>query len=101
MTTFNSECLLPNDDQHLTTLIPAPKVIPIQKPAANPVPDDKPYVVIVDQPKTHGFRFRYQCEGRSAGSIPGEKSTNDKKTYPTIKVNILFSQYHRNLVSLF
>ncbi|XP_052827753.1 putative transcription factor p65 homolog [Octopus bimaculoides] len=86
LTTFSTDCLVSNDDQHLTTLVPAPKVMPTQKPAASVIPDDKPYVIIVDQPKTHGFRFRYQCEGRSAGSIPGEKSTNEKKSYPTIKI---------------
>ena len=31
-------------------------------------------------------RFRYECEGRSAGSIPGVNSTSDNKTYPTIKI---------------
>ncbi|KAM9301462.1 transcription factor p65 [Gastrophryne carolinensis] len=33
------------------------------------------------------MRFRYKCEGRSAGSIPGERSTDTTKTHPTIKVN--------------
>lgn len=31
-------------------------------------------------------RFRYECEGRSAGSIPGVNSTSENKTYPTIKI---------------
>lgn len=31
-------------------------------------------------------RFRYECEGRSAGSIPGMNATADNKTYPTIQV---------------
>lgn len=44
------------------------------------------YVEIVEQPKQRGLRFRYECEGRSAGSIPGEGSTSEKKTFPTIKV---------------
>ncbi|KAI8422849.1 hypothetical protein MSG28_006591 [Choristoneura fumiferana] len=30
--------------------------------------------------------FRYECEGRSAGSIPGASSTPERKTYPTIEV---------------
>jgi hypothetical protein len=34
-----------------------------------------------------GLRFRYECEGRSAGSIPGSSSTNDNKTFPTIQVS--------------
>lgn len=32
-----------------------------------------PYIEIIEQPKQRGMRFRYKCEGRSAGSIPGEK----------------------------
>jgi len=47
----------------------------------------EPYVTIGEQPKARGLRFRYKCEGRSAGSIPGELSTNEKKTFPTIQVN--------------
>ncbi|XP_064601471.1 putative transcription factor p65 homolog [Liolophura sinensis] len=46
-----------------------------------------PYVEIIEQPRTKGLRFRYECEGRSAGSIPGENSTPEKKTYPTIKIH--------------
>lgn len=42
---------------------------------------------IVEQPKQRGLRFRYECEGRSAGSIPGEKSTQDRKSFPTIKIH--------------
>ena len=34
------------------------------------------YVDIVEQPASKGLRFRYECEGRSAGSIPGIHSTN-------------------------
>lgn len=45
------------------------------------------YVEIVEQPKQRGLRFRYECEGRSAGSIPGEGSTSEKKTFPTIKIH--------------
>nr|XP_061810635.1 transcription factor p65-like [Nerophis lumbriciformis] len=33
------------------------------------------------------MRFRYKCEGRSAGSIPGEKSNDTTKTHPAIKVH--------------
>lgn len=43
-------------------------------------------VVILEQPATKKFRFRYKCEGRSAGSIPGANSTSEIKTYPTIQV---------------
>lgn len=46
----------------------------------------EPYVEIMEQPKAHGLRFRYKCEGRSAGSIPGENSSAEHRTFPTIKV---------------
>lgn len=45
-----------------------------------------PYVVILEQPAPKALRFRYECEGRSAGAIPGVNSTSDNKTYPTIQV---------------
>ncbi|XP_055386673.1 embryonic polarity protein dorsal isoform X2 [Condylostylus longicornis] len=44
------------------------------------------YVKIVEQPASKALRFRYECEGRSAGSIPGVNSTHENKTYPTIEV---------------
>lgn len=57
-----------------------------------------PCIEIIEEPKQRGMRFRYKCEGRSAGSIPGEKSNDTTKTYPAIKVkgvgtasNICFS----------
>ena len=37
-------------------------------------------------PKQRGMRFRYECEGRSAGSILGESSTEASKTLPAIEV---------------
>ncbi|MCJ8749030.1 hypothetical protein PDJAM_G00171490 [Pangasius djambal] len=46
-----------------------------------------PYIEIIEQPKARGMRFRYKCEGRSAGSIPGEKSNDSTKTHPAIKVH--------------
>ncbi|XP_053304359.1 transcription factor p65 isoform X2 [Spea bombifrons] len=51
------------------------------------VPQPVPFVEIIEQPKQRGMRFRYKCEGRSAGSIPGERSTDTTKTHPTIKVH--------------
>ncbi|XP_059811223.1 transcription factor p65 [Hypanus sabinus] len=45
-----------------------------------------PYIRILEQPKQRGMRFRYKCEGRSAGSIPGEKSTDSTRTYPAIEI---------------
>ncbi|XP_066599744.1 embryonic polarity protein dorsal-like [Prorops nasuta] len=47
---------------------------------------DRPYVEIVEQPAGKAVRFRYECEGRSAGSIPGVNSSPEHRTYPTIKV---------------
>ncbi|KAM9425952.1 transcription factor p65 [Pholidichthys leucotaenia] len=46
-----------------------------------------PCIEIIEQPKQRGMRFRYKCEGRSAGSIPGEKSNDNTKTHPAIKVH--------------
>ncbi|XP_075693422.1 transcription factor p65 isoform X2 [Rhinoderma darwinii] len=55
--------------------------------AGQGVPPSIPYVEIIEQPKQRGMRFRYKCEGRSAGSIPGERSADTTKTHPAIKVN--------------
>lgn len=49
-------------------------------------PEAMPYVAILEQPASKALRFRYECEGRSAGSIPGANSTADNKTYPTIQI---------------
>ncbi|XP_074845572.1 proto-oncogene c-Rel isoform X2 [Carettochelys insculpta] len=46
----------------------------------------EPCIEIFEQPRQRGMRFRYKCEGRSAGSIPGERSTDSNKTYPAIQV---------------
>uniref|UniRef100_A0A672V629 RELA proto-onco, NF-kB subunit n=1 Tax=Strigops habroptila TaxID=2489341 RepID=A0A672V629_STRHB len=54
---------------------------------AEPPPVPAPSVEILEQPKARGMRFRYKCEGRSAGSIPGEHSTESARTHPTIRVN--------------
>ncbi|KAL1121959.1 hypothetical protein AAG570_003367 [Ranatra chinensis] len=43
-------------------------------------------VKIIEQPASKALRFRYECEGRSAGSIPGVNSTSENKTYPTIQI---------------
>uniref|UniRef100_A0A8C0DX20 REL proto-oncogene, NF-kB subunit n=1 Tax=Balaenoptera musculus TaxID=9771 RepID=A0A8C0DX20_BALMU len=42
--------------------------------------------LIIEQPRQRGMRFRYKCEGRSAGSIPGEHSTDNNRTYPSIQI---------------
>lgn len=46
----------------------------------------KPQLVVVEQPKERGMRFRYECEGRSAGSILGASSTDVNKTLPAIEI---------------
>lgn len=48
----------------------------------------QPYVEIVEQPASKALRFRYECEGRSAGSIPGANSSPENKTFPTIRVSL-------------
>ncbi|CAO1337306.1 unnamed protein product [Diamesa tonsa] len=45
-----------------------------------------PHVQILEQPAPKALRFRYECEGRSAGSIPGANSTVETKTYPEIQI---------------
>ncbi|XP_043933786.1 transcription factor RelB-like [Protopterus annectens] len=45
----------------------------------------RPQLEIMEQPKQRGMRFRYQCEGRSAGSILGESSNEQNKTLPAIE----------------
>uniref|UniRef100_A0A096LSB2 RELB proto-oncogene, NF-kB subunit n=2 Tax=Poecilia formosa TaxID=48698 RepID=A0A096LSB2_POEFO len=47
---------------------------------------EKPKLVVVEEPKDRGMRFRYECEGRSAGSILGASSTDNNKTQPTIEI---------------
>lgn len=48
----------------------------------------QPYVEILEQPASKALRFRYECEGRSAGSIPGVNSTPENKTFPSIRVSV-------------
>ncbi|XP_059882527.1 proto-oncogene c-Rel [Delphinus delphis] len=47
---------------------------------------NEPRIEIIEQPRQRGMRFRYKCEGRSAGSIPGEHSTDNNRTYPSIQI---------------
>ncbi|XP_034950793.1 putative transcription factor p65 homolog isoform X2 [Chelonus insularis] len=48
--------------------------------------NNMPYVEILEQPANKGIRFRYECEGRSTGCIPGENSEPEKKTFPSIRI---------------
>lgn len=75
--------------QITTPTIASPVVFPTIKPEISPLRRSEPYVEIVEEPRSRGLRFRYKCEGRSAGSLPGERSTNEQKTFPTIKVSVI------------
>lgn len=43
-------------------------------------------VEIVEQPVEKYGRFRYPCEGRTAGSIIGVNSSDEKRSYPAIRI---------------
>ncbi|KAM8848359.1 nuclear factor NF-kappa-B p105 subunit isoform 2-T2 [Synchiropus picturatus] len=47
---------------------------------------DSPSLVITEEPKQRGFRFRYSCEGPSHGGLPGASSEKNRKTYPSVKI---------------
>ncbi|KAK9394373.1 transcription factor RelB [Crotalus adamanteus] len=81
--------LPPSPSQDLNAPWPDPG--PSGAPTGGPEPledamRDPPELVIIEQPKQRGMRFRYQCEGRSAGSILGEGSSETNKTLPTIEL---------------
>lgn len=57
----------------------------MQQPADAPE-QLKPRIRILEQPKSNSLRFRYQCEGRGAGALQGQSSTQDRKTYPKIQI---------------
>ena len=44
-------------------------------------------VRISEQPKSQGYRFRYECEGYTHGGVPGEFSERGRKTHPTLMFN--------------
>ena len=41
------------------------------------------YTEIVEEPSSKGQRFRYECEKRNSGNIPGKNSTPLNKTFPS------------------
>ncbi|XP_055601307.1 embryonic polarity protein dorsal-like [Uranotaenia lowii] len=45
------------------------------------------WVEITEQPQQNATRYRYKCEGKCAGSIPGVNNTEHRKSFPTIKVH--------------
>ncbi|XP_034475238.1 dorsal-related immunity factor Dif isoform X3 [Drosophila innubila] len=59
-------------------------VIPSSVPPS--MSTQRPYIQIIEEPTNKIIRFRYECEGRTAGSIAGMHSTPTKKTYPTIQI---------------
>ncbi|KAM3615679.1 uncharacterized protein V6R79_006170 [Siganus canaliculatus] len=74
----DSSCLLASKN---------PGSLSSQKPAGDPeMLEQKPRLVVVEEPKERGMRFRYECEGRSAGSILGASSTETNKTQPTVEI---------------
>ncbi|XP_070544392.1 nuclear factor NF-kappa-B p105 subunit-like [Ptychodera flava] len=48
--------------------------------------EDRPYLRILTQPKSRGFRFRYGCEGGSHGGLPGADSEKGRRTFPAIEI---------------
>ncbi|XP_068601197.1 transcription factor RelB isoform X2 [Brachionichthys hirsutus] len=60
----------------------------------------KPKLVLVEEPKERGMRFRYECEGRSAGSILGASSTETNKTQPAIEIQGPIDQLKRVTVTV-
>lgn len=58
----------------------------IQPPPAIEPPRIRPHVVIIEEPTNRTIRFRYQCENRTAASIPGMNSTPENRTFPTIQI---------------
>jgi len=65
------------------------------KPESSQLHHSQPYVKIEEEPRSRGLRFRYKCEGRSAGSLPGEHSTNEQKTFPSIRVDVIQIAFQR------
>lgn len=53
---------------------------------AFPMEHNEPVLKITEQPKPKDHRFRYPCEGRTAGALLGVSSTQKKKTCPEVKV---------------
>ena len=49
-------------------------------------PHEEPFVKIIEEPASNLYRFRYRSEGETAGSIPGEKQQNGRKSFPKIMV---------------
>nr|XP_051695230.1 uncharacterized protein LOC103347373 isoform X2 [Oryctolagus cuniculus] len=62
---------------------PSPWGCPLgRRMAPAPGPGLRPHLVIAEQPKQRGMRFRHEREGRSAGNILGESSTRPARRCP-------------------
>ncbi|KAJ8365858.1 hypothetical protein SKAU_G00146890 [Synaphobranchus kaupii] len=55
-------------------------------------PGGEPGVRLYEQPKQRGTRFRYKCEGPSAGSIPGERSSENNRSFPSIQISNFYGR---------
>ncbi|KAM5227874.1 proto-oncogene c-Rel [Ctenodactylus gundi] len=75
-----------DDDWDGGSILPGENEEPSDLGRALPRCGYNPYIEIIEQPRQRGMRFRYKCEGRSAGSIPGEHSTENNRTYPSIQI---------------
>ncbi|KAJ8389920.1 hypothetical protein AAFF_G00113890 [Aldrovandia affinis] len=66
---------------------------PVHKMHTNPhFSVGEPQVQIYEQPKQRGTRFRYKCEGPSAGSIPGERSSDTNRSFPSIQISNFYGR---------
>ena len=68
---------------------PQPQRHNLHQQSSSPFPNQTvgvPYVKIIEQPAGNKLRFRYECEGRSAGALHGVSYNPDNKTYPSIQI---------------
>ena len=56
-------------------------------------------VRIIEEPAENKHRFRYKSEGRATGTLLGENSTDEIKTYPRLQIRgyqvlLIFKTYY-------
>ena len=79
----------------------ATRTIPKSMPTGSAAVDtSKARLIIVEEPRQRGFRFRYSCEGPSHGGLPGDTSEKNRKSYPTVKLEGYEGEAARVVVSL-
>ena len=44
------------------------------------------FILPIEQPAENKHRFRYKSEGRATGTLLGENSTDEIKTYPRLQI---------------